>query len=78
MRTGKDDGLAAVFRFERDNGRGRMAFKCGCGESVNMFVSLEERKSSAEGRCPQCAAIHQYAVRKELSAEGGKPGSGKR
>ena len=73
----KDNGLAVVFRFERENGRGRMAFPCFCGESVNLWVSLENNKSRASGRCPKCGDVHEYRVSREYVAEGGKPGSGK-
>lgn len=64
-----------------EDGRASLSFRCVCSPSEvhTQFATLAENGSSVEVKCPRCRLqIVQVRVSRDIPADGGAPGSGRR
>ncbi len=64
-----------------EDGRVMLSFRCSCspGEVHTQYLTVHENGSSAEMKCPRCRVqLVQVRVSRDLPAEGGAPGSGRK
>jgi len=72
--------LPAWLRWEWDGEKASASFRCDCSpEEVQTYLAaVEEGDSSGIVHCRNCRRIIQLRASREISAEGGAPGSAKK